>query len=118
MAELLLICVLTGIAAGWIGASKGRSGFGFFLLGLFLNLIGVLIAIGVPSLKPVAVAGGPAVSGTVKCPGCYRPRAASSLKCVHCGNGPIATPGMKKCPACAELILTEAKKCKHCGEQL
>ena len=108
--------MLTGVAAGWIGASKGRSGFGFFLLGVFLNLIGVLIAIGVPSLKPIAVAGDQ--SGTVKCPGCFRSRAASSLKCVHCGSGPIGVHGMKKCPACAELILAEAKKCKHCGEHL
>lgn len=43
------------IAAGVIASSKGRSGFGYFILGLLLPLIGVLIAIGVPSVKPVNI---------------------------------------------------------------
>lgn len=85
MVELLLICLVTGIAAAVIGSSKGRSWFGWFLIGFFFNVIGVLVAIGVASKRPVVVADAP------------------------------PTRNLKKCPHCAELILLEASKCKHCG---
>lgn len=117
--ELFLVCLVTGIAAGVIGSSKGRSGFGYFLIGFFLNIIGVLIAIGVPSLRPVGVKPIAAPTDLILCWSCSRPRRADAISCPHCGKGaPDPHAGEKKCPACAEWIKAEAKKCRHCGEIL
>lgn len=109
------------VAAGVIASSKGRSGFGYFILGLFLPLIGVIIAIGVPSLRPTNVVEGRPLrqDDLIKCHACGGPRKVSSSNCPHCGAAkydPMAD--MKKCPACAEMIKREAIKCRYCGEDL
>lgn len=109
------------IGAGAIASSKGRSGFGYFVLGLILPLIGLLIAIGMAPAAPERVASGAKRgSDLILCPACGRPHRADAPLCPGCGKmnlGPDK-PTTKKCPACAEVILAEAKKCKHCGEVL
>lgn len=45
--EIVIIWLALCVLAGWIASQKGRSGFGFFLLALFLSpLIGILAAFG------------------------------------------------------------------------
>jgi hypothetical protein len=90
--EWIIAWLALAIGAGAIASSKGRSGFGYFVLGLFLPLIGLLIAIGMAPARPAAQ------SMTVR------------QRALH--------EGEKKCPACAEWILRDARKCKHCGELL
>lgn len=46
----ILTGLLFGGGAGAIASAKGRSFFGYFLLGFFFSLVGLLIAIGMPSL--------------------------------------------------------------------
>ncbi len=87
--EWLLLWIGLAIASGVIASSKGRSGLGYFVLGLLLPLIGIIIAIGVSS----RVAPPPSQAA-------------------------VSPRDEVKCPACAEVILREAKKCKHCGEVL
>ena len=41
-----------GLGAGAIAQAKNRSFLGYFLLGFFFSLVGLLIAIGMPSLSP------------------------------------------------------------------
>lgn len=107
------------IGAGAIANSKGRSAIGYFLLGLLLPLIGLLIAIGMAPAAPERVAPG-AKRGTdlILCTTCGRPHRADAMACPGCGKSNLAPaePTTKKCVACAETILAEAKKCKHCGE--
>lgn len=49
--EWVLLWLGLAVAAGVIAAAKGRSGVGYFALGFLFPVIGILIAIGVPSLK-------------------------------------------------------------------
>lgn len=117
MLIVLLLGVVSGIGAAAIASSKGRSGVGYFFLGFFFSLIGLLIAIGVSDRRQALEY---AKAGNL-CWACNRPRHPSQLVCMHCGASKKADPGLagqKKCPACAELVLADAKKCKHCGEAL
>ncbi len=84
--ELFFFWIGIAIACGVIGASKGRSAFGWILLGGLFSVIALIIVACLPSRRAIV---------------------------VH--SGPIATPDTHvKCPDCAELVLREAKMCKHC----
>lgn len=117
--ELILIIAGLGMAigAGAIANSKGRSAIGYFLLGLFLPIVGILVAIGMTPLTSTPATMAPSGKDLVLCRSCRRPHRADAIKCPNCGVGqPQPHEGEKKCPACAEWILAEARKCKHCGE--
>lgn len=82
-----LVCAL---AAGIVASSKGRSGFGWFLLSLLLfGILGLLIVGFMPSLK--------------------RAPALAALN-----DGQERAP----CPACRELIVKGATLCRFCGTEI
>ena len=124
MIEVLIVWIPLCALVGWVGSQKGRSGIGFFFLSFFLSpLIGILVAIALPSLGVTSTSATTSATrtssggGWIVCHACPRTRPANSERCPHCGAGkPDPHAGQKKCPACAEWILAEAKKCKHCGE--
>lgn len=110
------------IGAGAIASSKGRSGFGYFVLGILMPIVGLLIAIGMAPIEKPAAGAMSAKGGKdfILCTGCGRPHRADVPLCPRCGKmnlGPDLA-ATKKCPACAETILAEARKCKHCGETI
>jgi hypothetical protein len=119
MLVILLCGLVTGTGAGVIASNKGRSGFGYFLLGFFFSIVGLLIAIGMPALNAAGTPRQLRANDLVVCHACRRPHRADAISCPSCGVGaPDPHAHEKKCPACAEWVLQEARKCKHCGEDL
>ena len=86
--EIFGIMVVFGIVCAVVAASKNRSVFGWFILGMLFSLLALLVLACLPSLSDSTASGEPSPDTHVKC------------------------------PDCAELVLREARVCKHCGCRL
>jgi hypothetical protein len=86
--EILIIWLVCGVVAAVVATNKGRSGCGWFILGVLLGPLGFILALVVSSNQP-----------------------GVEREALESGS-------MKKCPYCAELIRLEAVKCRFCGSAL
>lgn len=78
---------LCGLISSIAGSNKGRSGFLWFLVGLVLGPLGIVLAL-------VAKKDSQTIESKA-----------------------LALGTQKKCPFCAELIKSEAIICKHCNKE-
>lgn len=77
-----------GVISAVAATTKGRNWFGWFLVGVLLGPIGVILSLVMPKNQK-------GIDREAQRSGDYR-----------------------KCPQCAELVKREAVKCKHCGSEL
>lgn len=84
----LIFAALIGVLA----SSRGRSGFGWFLLSLLISPLIAMIVVLILQRKNA----GPYGSGEAA------PTAGTHVRC----------------PDCRELVRRDARKCKHCGSAL
>ena len=87
----LMVWLACAIACAIIAGNKGRSGFGWFFIGLIFGVFGLLIALVVSDLRGE--------------------QAALTSQVAEEADS-------RKCPYCAERIKREAIVCRFCGRDL
>lgn len=91
--EFLSLWFVAAIVVGVMAGVFGRSGFGWFVLAIFISplLAGLLVLI-LPRIAPAA---------------------------MRDASGEVITPKTHvRCPDCRELVRKDANKCKHCAAAL
>lgn len=81
--EVFIFWLVFSIAVGAYGASKGRSGFGWFLLAMVISPLLGFIFCAIASNKNTPA--GPTPDTHVKCPDCRELVLKDARKCKHCG---------------------------------
>ncbi len=80
--ELMFFWLAIAVACGVIGASKGRSAFGWVLLGGLFSVIALVIVACLPSIRQARDAASPRTH--VKCPDCKELVLKDARVCKHC----------------------------------
>jgi membrane protein implicated in regulation of membrane protease activity len=81
--ELFLLWFGVAVVTGLVGSSKGRSGFGWFLLGALFSALALVLLALLPSMKRDPLA--PSPETHVRCPDCRELVYQDAKKCKHCG---------------------------------
>lgn len=112
--EYIIIWIVCGIGAAAIASSKGRSAGVWFLGGLLLGPIGLLIVgfMGAPA---------PSVSSVRKCPFCAETILREAKVCKHCGREvePVVAPkNTVTCPKCGAEVAIGSTWCQRCQHHM
>ncbi len=95
--EFFFFWLIFAIVVAIIAGSRGRSGFGWFLLAMVISpLLAVLLVALLPSLK--AAPDAPTPETHVKCPDCAELVLKDARKCKHCGSALVPASEQSKPP--------------------
>jgi hypothetical protein len=82
--EIALVWLFFSIASAVVASNKGRSGFGWFILGLLFSFFAFIVVAVLPSLKKDPMA--PTPETHVRCPECREFVFMDATKCRYCGT--------------------------------
>lgn len=113
--EILFFWVALSVVAGVVAHSRGRIGFGYFILSLVLSpLVGLILVALLPAVAVVPQAGDGAHR---KCPMCAELVKLEALRCRHCGGdlapGAPGSPTAEDHEAAAAQYAADAEAARH-----
>lgn len=82
--EIFLFWFIMSVVVGVVASSRGRPGFGYFILSLILSpLIGFILAVALPKVN-AADPDKPTPNTHVRCPDCRELVRHDAVICKHC----------------------------------
>lgn len=83
--EILIFWIGFSIAVGFFASSRGRSGFGWFLLACIISPLLAIIFAAIASDLTKQKEAAPTPETHIKCPDCRELIIADARKCRYCG---------------------------------
>jgi hypothetical protein len=98
--EILIVWLIFAVATGAVASSKGRSGVGWFLIGLVGGVFALIIVAVLPNQKVEAA------------------RHEQLVSAMRASTQTQAADPRRPCPRCGESIPIAAQVCRFCNHQL
>ncbi len=118
--EFLFIWLIFGVISAVIASNKGRSGCGWFFVGVLLGPIGIILAL-VISKNEDRITRDVLDRGDMKaCPYCQELIKTKAIKCKHCGSDIIGSqvkPQPTHCTYCEKELDRSDEFCNNCGQR-
>lgn len=115
----IIIWLSLSALAGVIASNKGRSGFGFFILSVFLSpLIGIIAALIAANAKDIIITSeGTIISAHKKCPWCAESIKVEAIICRYCGRDIVKTQSEAENSNTSNQTLMEKYNITYEGDQ-
>lgn len=119
--EIFFVWLVFAVLAAVVAGSKGRSAFGWLLLGCVFGIFALIAVALMPKLAPAGTQGA-APSMYRKCPDCAEEVLREAKVCKHCGCSltpePTLAKPQKRCATCGTMNDTDKRLCAGCGAML
>ena len=118
--EFLFIWLIFGVISAIIASNKGRGGCGWFIIGVLLGPLGIILAL-VVSKNEDKISRDVIERGDMKvCPYCKELIKVNAIKCKHCGSDlfeSYAKSQVKHCTYCGKGLDKSDEYCENCGQK-
>jgi len=111
--EILGLWFICAIVTAIVASSKGRSGFGWFLLGMLISIFALILVALLPSLKSQREQ--PGFDTHLSCPDCKELVLNEARKCKHCGASlvPLSEQPARKTAPKVSILADPSRMVRH-----
>lgn len=118
-----MIWIITWLICGFIcsviAGAKGRSASMYFLTGLILGPLGIVLCAVIPANVAQVERDAVQLGNLRKCPFCAELVKTEAIVCKHCSRDlepvTIKSPSFKTCQRCGETYSATLERCNYCG---
>ena len=118
--EFLFIWSIFGFISAIIASNKGRSGCGWFIIGVLLGPLGIILALVVSKNEDKTTRNIIDRRDMKACPYCKEFIKVNAIKCKHCSSDLLnrdAKSQVKYCTYCSKALDKSDEYCENCGQK-
>ncbi len=119
--EFIFIWLIFGVISALIASNKGRSGCGWFIIGVLLGPLGIILALVISKNEDRTTRNVRDRRDRKACPYCKEFIKVNAVKCKHCGSDLLDSHvklRAKNCTYCGKRLDKKDEYCENCGQKV